>query len=93
VEDDEEATGATRDEATVDYSLRLNTLGADNTEVDRSEVASGDPTDARNDILGCFGRSDRRAQEHRLGCLETKNNGDPSTRHRHDGRCSRSPLL
>jgi hypothetical protein len=29
VEDDEEATGATRDEATVDYSLRLGTLRSD----------------------------------------------------------------
>jgi hypothetical protein len=26
------------------------------------EAASVDPTDARNDILGCFGRSDRRVQ-------------------------------
>jgi hypothetical protein len=34
VEDDEEATGATRDEAAVDYSLRLSTLRSDDTEVD-----------------------------------------------------------
>jgi hypothetical protein len=27
--------------------------------VGRSPCASGDPTEARNDILGCFGRSDR----------------------------------
>src|SRR4051812_5018430 len=34
------------------------------TEVDLSEVAPVDPTEARNDILGCFGRSHRRAQRH-----------------------------
>jgi hypothetical protein len=31
------------------------------------EGASVDPTDARNDILGCFGRIDRRAQRTGLG--------------------------
>ena len=52
--------------------------------------------------LGGFGSSWRarsvgsirpNAQGHRLGCLETKDNGHPSTRHLHDGRCSRFPLL
>jgi hypothetical protein len=32
------------------------------TRAGRLADASVDPTEARNDILGCFGRSDRRAQ-------------------------------
>jgi hypothetical protein len=32
------------------------------TRAARSFDASVDPTDARNDIVGCFGRSDQRAQ-------------------------------
>jgi hypothetical protein len=35
------------------------------TRARRSLAASVDPTDARNEILGCFGRSDRRAQDDR----------------------------
>src|SRR5262249_54372484 len=39
----------------------------DDTEAGWSEVASVDPTDACNDILGCFGRSDRSALVQREG--------------------------
>ena len=58
----------------------------------RSMLRSDD-TDARKEARRCFGRSHRSAQGYRLGCLETKDSGHPSTRHRHDRRCSRSPLL
>jgi hypothetical protein len=46
---------------------------------DCAELASVDPTESRNDILGCFGRSDRIAQ--RSGPLNTHavvvDNGSP----------------
>ena len=37
------------------------------TRAARLADASVDPTEARNDIRGCFGRSDRRAQPERSG--------------------------
>jgi hypothetical protein len=53
---------------------------SDGTEADRSERASVDPTEARNDTLGCFGRSDRSAQGDRptLGSIRPKRARRPS---------------
>jgi hypothetical protein len=41
--------------------------------------ASVDHTNARKATVRRFGRSDRRAQGHRLACLLTKDNGHPPT--------------
>jgi hypothetical protein len=73
----------------VDAPQRVGTI----VSYKRSCACRSYTTEERKPTVRCFGRSDRRAQGHRLGCLETKDNGHPSTRHRHDGRCSRSPRL
>ena len=74
------ATAESRALRTKTHGFRGNADQSDNRRPRSSlgNPASVDPTD-------------RSAQGHRLGCLETKDNGHPSTRLRHDGRCSRSP--